>query len=123
MVAVNELRKQKCHSKEILQPLVQLMAPFAPFVTEELWKKLGQNGSIHKSSYPKVEDKYLVESTIEYPISINGKKRATATFGVETSKAEIEKAVLEMEIVQKWVDGKPIKRLIVVPGRMVNVVV
>ncbi len=123
MVAVNDLRKLKCHSQEILQPLVQLMAPFAPFITEHLWAKLGHTDSIHKSSFPAFEEKYLVESTIEYPISINGKKRATAAFATDASKEDIEKAVLEMKIVQKWVDGKPIKRLIVVPGRMVNVVV
>ncbi len=123
MVAVNDLRKMKCHSQSILEPLVRLMAPFAPFITEELWGKLGNEGSVHQSTYPDFDEKYLVESTVDYPISINGKKRAVVAFPADASKEDIEKAVLDLEIVQKWVDGKPIKRLIVVPGRMVNVVV
>ena len=123
MVAVNDLRKMNCHSKEILDPLVRLMAPFAPFITEELWEKLGNKGSVHHSSYPDFDEKYLVESSIDYPISINGKKRAVVAFPADATKADIEKAVLDLEVVQKWVEGKEIKRLIVVPGRMVNVVV
>ena len=123
MVAVNDLRKMKCHTKEILDPLVRLMAPFAPFISEELWEKLGNKGSVHHSNYPDFDEKYLVESSIDYPISINGKKRAVVAFPADATKADIEKAVLELEIVQKWIEGKVIKRLIVVPGRMVNVVV
>ena len=123
MVAVNDLRKLNCHSREILDPLVRLMAPFAPFVTEELWSKLGNTGSVHHSTYPDFDEKYLVESSIDYPISINGKKRAVVPFPADATKADIEKAVLELEIVQKWIEGKEVKRLIVVPGRMVNVVV
>lgn len=123
MVAANDLRKLDCHSREILDPMVRLMAPFAPFITEELWTKLGNEGSVHHADYPDFDDKYLVESSVEYPISINGKKRAVVAFPADATKADIEKAVLELEIVQKWVDGKEIKRLIVVPGRMVNVVV
>ncbi|HHB80064.1 MAG TPA: leucine--tRNA ligase [Saprospiraceae bacterium] len=123
MVAVNELRKLNCHSKEILEDMVRLMAPFAPFITEELWTKLGHEGSVHLSSYPDFDEKYLVKSSIDYPISINGKKRAVVPFPADASKSDIENAVRSLEIVQKWVGDKEIKRLIVVPGRMVNVVV
>lgn len=124
MTAVNDLKKAKCHKREILESLVILMAPFAPFITEQLWHDLGHEGSIHTNGvYPKHNNKYLVQSTITYPVCINGKKRATATFAADATKQVIEKTALSLEDVQKWIDGKAIRKVIVVPNRMVNIVV
>lgn len=123
MVCVNELRSQKCHSKTILEPLVQLLAPFAPFVAEELWHTLGNGSSVHHSEYPKYDEQYLKEESIEYPISVNGKKRDAINIPSDASKDEIEKIALASETVQKWIDGQTIRKIIVVPGRMVNIVV
>lgn len=123
MVCVNELRSQKCHSRAVLTPLVQLLAPFAPFISEELWNKLGNEGSVHHSTYPKFEEKFIKEDSIEYPISINGKKRDAIKIASNASKDEIEKIALSSEIVQKWIEGKDVRKVIVVPGRMVNIVV
>lgn len=123
MVCVNELRSQKCHTAEILSPLVQLLAPFAPFMSEELWHKLGNEGSVHHSAYPTFDEKHLKEDSIEYPISVNGKKRDAIQIPSDASKDEIEKIALASESVQKWIEGKEVRKVIVVPGRMVNIVV
>jgi leucyl-tRNA synthetase len=123
MVCVNELRSQKCHSRAILTPLVQLLAPFAPFMAEEIWQALGGEGSVHHSEYPKFEEKFIKEDSIEYPISVNGKKRDALNIPTDASKDEIEKIALASEVIQKWIEGKEIRKVIVVPGRMVNIVV
>jgi len=123
MVCVNDLRKNKCHSKAILQDLVKLMAPFAPHITEELWHTLGNETSVHTANYPVTNEAFLKEDAIDYPISINGKKRAIANFSVDMSKDEIEKAALALPEIQKWTEGKTIRKVIVVPKRMVNIVV
>ncbi len=123
METTNELRRLKCNKKAILEPLVILLAPFAPFTTEELWHLLDKEGSVHHATYPIFNEDYLKEDSIEYPISINGKKRATAEFAIDASKAEIEKAALELEVIKKWTAGKTVRKVIVVPKRMVNVVV
>jgi leucyl-tRNA synthetase len=123
MVAVNDLRKLNCNKKEILEGLTILLAPFAPYITEDIWHQLGNEGTIHKASYPVFEEKYLKEDSFTYPISINGKKRATADFPADATKDEVEKAALAMELVQKWTEGKTIRKVIVVPNRMVNIVV
>lgn len=123
MVAVNELSRQKCNKKGILAPLVRLMAPFAPFMNEELWHRLGNESSVHLAEYPMYDQKYLVEDSVTYPIAINGKTRMTVDFPSDASIKEVEKEVLELEDLQKWIDGKTIRKVIVVPGRMVNIVV
>ncbi len=124
MIAVNDLRKLNCHKEEILTPLILLLAPFAPFTTEELWHKLGNEGSIHAyGQYPKHDEHYLVESTVEYPICINGKKKTTATFEATATKDELEKQTLALEEVQALIAGKTVRKVIVVPKRMVNIVV
>jgi leucyl-tRNA synthetase len=123
MVAVNELRKLNCNKAEILLPLTRLLAPFAPHISEELWSLAGQRGSIHLEDYPTFNEEYLVEDSINYPLSINGKKRGTLDLPAGLDKESIEKAVMQTDIVQKWTEGKEIIKLIVVPGRMVNVVV
>lgn len=124
MVATNDLKKVNCSKKEILEVLLVLMAPFAPFITEELWSKLGNEGSIHvNGSYPVHNDAYLLESTITYPVCIKGKKRATITIAADATKDTIEKEALAAEEIQKWIEGKEIRKVIVVPKRMVNIVV
>ena len=124
MVCVNELSAAKCHKKAILEPLLVIMSPYAPHITEELWAQLGNEpGSITKQTFPEWNPAYLVEDSFEYPIQINGKVRANMTFAAETSKEEIEKAVLADETVLKWMEGKPAKKVIVVPKRIVNVVI
>ncbi len=123
MVAVNELKKEECHKAEILNPLVRLIAPFAPFLAEELWEILGEKPSVHHSQMPVAEDQYLVDDQVEYPLCINGKKRTTAWFDAGLSGKELEEAALNTPEFQKWLEGKTIIKIIVVPGRMINFVV
>ncbi len=124
MVAVNDLKKLKSNKRDVLENLVLLLAPFAPHISEELWHGLGHGGSVHSHGmYPLANAEYLKEEVIEYPVSINGKKRATAEFAIEASKADIEAAAIELESIQKWLEGKTIRRVIVVPKRMINIVV
>ena len=123
MVATNELGKINCNKRAILQEMVVLLAPFAVHITEELWHLLGNSGSVHQVSYPLVNEAYLQEDEIEYPISINGKKRAMAVSPANASKADIEQAAMALEDIQKWVEGKTVRKIIVVPKRMVNIVV
>ncbi len=123
MVCVNELTDLKCHKKEILEPLLILLAPYAPHIAEELYHSLGNSGSVIDAVYPKLNNKYLVESEKEYPISINGRLRTTMVISLDAKQQEVEKIVLENEIVQKWIDSKPIKKIIFVKNKMVNVVV
>jgi leucyl-tRNA synthetase len=123
MICANELTALKCNKRTVLEPLVTALAPFAPHVAEELWEKLGHTDFILNARFPAWEQQYLVESSFNYPISINGKVRTEITFALDLPKEEIEKAVLANDIVKKWTDGKPPKKVIVVPGRIVNVVV
>ena len=123
MVLVNELRALKCTKRAILEPLTILIAPFAPFLTEELWEALGKQGSVHHAAYPLCDESHLVEAELTLPVAINGKKRTEATFSADASKDEIEQIALALDVVQKWTEGKQIKKVIVVPGRMINVVV
>jgi leucyl-tRNA synthetase len=102
---------------------VLLIAPFAPFIYEELWEKLGQTGSVHVQTYPQHDPALAADEVIVYPVCINGKKRAEAPFDVNTGAAEIQKIVLQMEAVRKWLDGQTVKKVIIVPGRMINIVV
>jgi leucyl-tRNA synthetase len=123
MVCVNELKKLKCKSSEILEPLARSIAPFAPFIAEELYHQFGKEGSVHQATYPGFDESYLVEDEVEYPVCINGKKRDTISISATLPQGEIKKMVLGLPSVQKWMDGKPPKKVIVVPGRMVNVVI
>ena len=123
MVCVNELRKSKCNKREILGQFTRLIAPFAPFLSEELWSLLGHTSSVHLSTYPTHDEQYLVEDTISYPICINGKKRGLESFSADASREDIMEQVKGLEYVDKWLEGKPIKKVIVVPNRMVNIVV
>ena len=123
MVAVNELADLKSHKREILEPLLILLTPYAPHIAEELYHAIGNERSILNASFPALENKYLIEAEKEYPISINGKLRTTITISLDAPQDEVEKIVLENEIIQKWVEGKTPKKIIYVKGKMVNVVV
>ena len=123
MICVNELKSLNTSSRAILEPLVRLIAPFAPFLSEQIWADLGHESSIHQSRMPEHEEKFLRESVIEYPVSVNGKKRAMASFAADTSPAEIEAVAKTLESIQPYLEGKAIKKVIVVPGRMINLVV
>ncbi len=123
MICVNELSDLKCHKREILQPLIVLLAPYAPHVAEELWSLLGNKSSVLDAEYPVFEAKYVVESSKEYPISVNGKMRTTISIPLDLQQPEVEQIVLSNEVVKKWLEGKEPKKIIFVKGKMVNVVV
>lgn len=123
MIAVNELSDLKCHKKAILKEMVILLSPYAPHITEELWTALGNEaGTLTTAPFPAFKPEYLVESSFEYPIQINGKVRANLVFPVDMSKEDIEQSVLANDTVQKWLEGKAPKKVVVVPKRIVNVV-
>ncbi|CAN5278881.1 hypothetical protein BH23BAC2_BH23BAC2_15250 [soil metagenome] len=122
MICVNELTAQKCNSREILEPLVILIAPYAPHIAEELWEKLGQQESVTYAPYPVFEEKYLVENTKQYPVSFNGKMRFTMELPLDLDAAGIEKAVMEDERTQRQMEGRTPKKVIIVPGKIVNIV-
>jgi leucyl-tRNA synthetase len=123
MVATNELGALQCKKRAVLEPLIILIAPFAPHIAEELWQKCGHSESVHLSAWPVWDEQYLVETHFEYPISINGKTRTSIAFDLNADAAEIEAAVLADATVQRWMDGKPLKKFILVKGRIINVVV
>ncbi len=122
MIAVNELTAQKCNKRAILEPLAVIVSPYAPHIAEELWEKLGHKESVSTAEFPVFEEKYLVESTKNYPISFNGKFRFTLELPLDMSKDEIERVVMENEKTQKQLDGRIPKKVIVVPGKIVNIV-
>lgn len=122
MICVNELTVQKCNQREVLEPLTILIAPYAPHIAEELWQKLGHESSIATAAFPEFEEQYLIESTKEYPISFNGKMRFTLEMPLDMSKEEIERTVLEHEKTIQQLNGREPKKVIVVPGKIVNVV-
>ncbi len=122
MICVNELTAQKCTSKAVLEPLAILISPYAPHIAEELWEKLGHTKSIAEAPFPKFEEKYIVESSKEYPISFNGKMRFTMELPLAMGKDEIEAAVMAHEKTQAQLSGRTPKKIIVVPGKIVNIV-
>lgn len=123
MICVNELSGMNCRKRSVLEPLAVLIAPFAPHLAEELWHNFGHEGSVTAAAYPDYEEKYVTENSKKYPVAINGKARTEMEFPLDMDKAELEKQVMANEVVQKWVDGKQVKKFIYVPGRMINVVV
>ena len=122
MIAVNELSTQKCNSKEVLAPLLVLLSPYAPHISEELWSKLGNKESISTASFPKFEEKFLVEDVKKYPISFNGKMRFTLELPLDLSKDEIESVVMSHEKTIHYLEGRTPKKVIIVPGKIVNIV-
>ena len=123
MIAVNELSDLKCSKKAILEPLLVLLAPYAPHVSEELWLLLGNSGSVLDASFPVFEEQYVKESAKAYPVAINGKTRAELTISLEATQQEVEALVLADATVQKWLDGKDPKKIIYVKNKMINVVI
>jgi len=123
MIAVNELTDLKCSKKSILAPLLVLLTPYAPHVAEELWQVLGNEGSVLDAAFPAFDPTHLVEASKEYPISINGKNRTQIEIALDATEDQVAEIVLANEVVQKWMEGKPLKKLVFVKGRMVNVVV
>lgn len=124
MICANELNEQKCNHKDVLEPLVVLISPFAPHIAEELWALLGNEpGTVSKATFPEFDESHLVETTFDYPVSFNGKMRFKATMDLKMSVPDMQKAILEMEQTQKYLDGKEPKKVIIVPGRIVNFVV
>jgi leucyl-tRNA synthetase len=123
MVCVNELTDLKCHKKEVLEQLLILLTPYAPHVSEELWHELGHDGSILDATYPTFNPAYLVESTKEYPVSINGKLRTTLVLDLNATQEQVQEIVVKNEVVKKWIEDKPVKKFIFVKGKMVNIVI
>lgn len=123
MIAVNELASMKCNKRAILEPLTITLSPYAPHITEELWSLLGNEDSITDATFPELKEEFLVEDSIEYPVSVNGKMRAKISFPADASKDEVEQGALAHELIQKWLDGKAPKKVIVVPKKIVNIVV
>ena len=121
MICLNELGG--CDKRAILEPLTILLSPFAPHITEELWQMMGHGTSIFDARMPEAEERYLVESSFEYPVSINGKMRFRKNLALGISNTEIEKAVKEDSATAKWTEGKPIKKIIIVPGKIINIVI
>ena len=122
MIAVNELTELKCCSREVLEPLVVLLCPFAPHMAEELWEKLGHTTSVTMASFPEYKAELTVEDSVTYPVSFNGKMRFTVDMPKSAAPAEVEAQIRAMEQTAKWVGGQSIVKVIVVPGRIVNIV-
>ncbi|SEC30888.1 leucyl-tRNA synthetase [Tenacibaculum sp. MAR_2009_124] len=122
MIAVNELSAQKCNNKAILEQLLVLISPYAPHIAEELWSKLGYEESVAFAAFPTFEEKYLVESEKEYPISFNGKMRFKLNLPLDMSKEDIEKTVMAHEKTQQQLAGREPKKVIIVPGKIINIV-
>ena len=124
MICVNELSQQKCHSRSVLGQLLTVLVPFAPHVTEELWHSaLGNDSTILDTQWPAYDEKYMVESTVNYAVSFNGKTRFTITVAAGTGRADVERLALGDEQAAKWLEGKTVVKVIVVPDKIVNIVV
>ena len=123
MVATNDIIKLKCNKRAVLEPMVRLIAPFAPHVADELFAALGGEGSVHHAAWPALDEKWLVEDSFTYPIAFNGKTRLTLDFPAGASKEDIETEAKAHPDVAKHLEGKTIRKVIVVPKRMVNFVV
>ncbi|MCG8236243.1 leucine--tRNA ligase [Tenacibaculum finnmarkense] len=122
MIAVNELTALKCNKRAILEPLLALISPYAPHIAEELWNQLGHEGSISTVDFPEFDASYLVESSKNYPVSFNGKMRFTLELALDLSKEEIEKIVLADERTIAQLKGEAPKKIIIVPGKIINLV-
>jgi len=122
MIATNDLTDLKCNKREILEPLLILLAPYAPHVAEELWSILGNSGSVLDANYPVFEEKYVKESSKAYPVAINGKTRTELTIDLDATQEQVEAIVLQNPIVQKWLEGKPPKKIIYVKNKMITLV-
>ena len=122
MICVNELSDLKCHKREILEALLVMLVPYAPHIAEELYQQINGSGSVLDASFPVFEEKYIIESSKEYPVSINGKVRTNITIALDASPEQVQEIALSNELIQKWMEGKPLKKFIFVKGKMINVV-
>jgi leucyl-tRNA synthetase len=123
MIGINELTELDCHSMDLLTKLLIVISPYAPHLAEELWNALGNEGSVLDAPYPAIEEKYLVETTKEYPVAVNGKTRTTLNIDLSASQADVEAMVLADPMIVKWLEGKSPKKIIFVKGKMINLVV
>ena len=123
MICVNEMGQLKCTNSTLLSQLVSLITPFAPHIAEELWHALGHDTTVCDAPWPAYEEKYLVESTVQMGVAFNGKRRFEMQFAADAANADIEKAVMADERTARYLDGKQVVKVIIVPKRMVNVVV
>lgn len=123
MICVNELSQQKCHSRKVLSDLVVVLAPFAPHVTEELWHNLGNTTTVNDACWPSYNEEYLKEDTVNYAVSFNGKVRFNIALPADMAQADVEKAALGDSAAAKWLEGKTVRKIIVVPKKIVNIVI
>ncbi len=123
MICVNELSTLNCHKREVLEKLAVIICPFAPHMAEELWSKLGKEGSVITADFPAYEEKYVTENTKKYPVAVNGKTRAEMEFALDAEEQAVRDAVMADETIIKWLEGKEPKKFIYVKGKMINVVV
>ena len=123
MIGINELNDLKCHKKEVLEKLLVAISPYAPHISEELWRQIGNQRSVLDATYPVIEEKYLVESSKNYPVAVNGKTRTELNIALEATQQQVEELVLNNDVVKRWLEGKSPKKVIYVKGRMVNIVV
>jgi leucyl-tRNA synthetase len=123
MICVNELADLKCHKREILEPLVIMVTSYAPHISEALWKALGNPNFVLDAAFPIYEEKYTIESSKEYPVSINGKVRTNINIALDATAEQVQEIAMANELVQKWMEGKPLKKFIFVKGKMINVVI
>ena len=121
MICLNELGQ--CRKRAVLEPLAVLIAPFAPHLAEELWETMGHEGSVFDASYPTFDEKHLEESAFEYPVMVNGKLRFKQEYPLSATAAQIEASIVKAEAAQKWLAGKAPKKVIVVPGKIINLVI
>ena len=123
MICANELAEKKCNKRAILEPLVVLISAYAPHIAEELWSLLGHSETITYTDYPKLDTSILQDSTFNYPVSFNGKTRFFKEYPVEMAVSDIEKDVIQSQEAQKWIEGKAIKKVIIVPKKIINIVI
>jgi len=122
MIAVNELQKLKCNKRNILEPLAVIISPYAPHICEEVWNLLGNNSSVEFEKFPVLNESYLVEDEIDYPVSFNGKMKFKIKLPSTLTKEEVERIILENEDAKKHLDGKTVKNFIFVPKKIINIV-